>query len=101
MGHKPDGMQDVIPHLVVADGGAALDHYAKALGAEISHRLDVPGTTKIMHAGFRLGDSMVFLADANPEMGIPAPDPASAARFYVYARQRHDRGLRAAGHVLG
>lgn len=68
----PEGYHTLTPHLVVRDCAAALEFYAKALGAEELRRHAVPGG-KILHAEMRIGDSKFFLNDEFPEMGAKGP----------------------------
>lgn len=68
----PSGYHTVTPYLVVSDGNRALEYYEQAFGATGVNRMDGPGG-KIMHAEFKIGDSMVMLSD---EMG-PNKSPQS------------------------
>jgi PhnB protein len=71
----PAGHHTVTPYLTVSDGAAALDFYTRAFGARVTRRMTGPGDT-IMHAEFRVGDSLVMLSDEFP--GSPhAKSPAS------------------------
>lgn len=54
------------PHLVVKDAAAAIEFYKKAFGAVEGCRLNLPGTQTVMHAGLRIGDSLLMLG---AEMG--------------------------------
>jgi PhnB protein len=54
----------------------ALDFYKKAFGAQETVRMPGP-TGKIMHAEFRIGDSVVFLSEEAPNMGSVAPQPGT------------------------
>ena len=63
----PPGYRTVTPYLTVNDGAAALDFYARAFGARESERMPGPGG-KLMHAEFRIGDSVVMLSDEFPGM---------------------------------
>jgi PhnB protein len=68
----PDGYPRVIPYLSVDDAGAALQFYGTAFGAK--ERMRMPGPDgRIGHAEIELGDSVVMLADAFPEMGGQTP----------------------------
>ena len=67
----PPGYHTVTPYLIVKDGAAALEFYKKAFGAEEILRHDMNG--KIGHAEFKIGNSMLMLADEFPEMGATAP----------------------------
>lgn len=68
----PDGMNTVIPHLVVNDAARAIDFYKKAFGAEERGRFNTPDG-KIMHASISINGSPLFVNDAM--MG--AKDPAT------------------------
>lgn len=68
----PDGYPRVIPYLSVDGASAAIDFYAKVFGAK--ERVRMPGPEgKIGHAELEIGDSLVMLADAFPEMGGQTP----------------------------
>ncbi len=68
----PDGYPQVTPYLIVDGGEAAIRFYTKALGA--TERMRMPWTGgRIGHAELELGDSLIMLADENPEMGILGP----------------------------
>jgi len=61
----PSGYHTVTPYLTVSDGPRALDFYARAFGARETVRMPGPGG-KVMHAEFRIGDSLVMLSDEFP-----------------------------------
>jgi PhnB protein len=65
----PEGMHSVTPHLVVGNAAEAIDFYQKAFGAEEIARAPDPSGQKIWHAMLRIGNSMIFVNDAFPEMG--------------------------------
>jgi PhnB protein len=77
----PEGFHSVIPTLILKDAAKAITLYQKAFGAKEIHRMDCAESGKIMHACIQIGDSKLFLADANPEMGCGTPTVSS---FYVY-----------------
>ncbi len=58
----PDGMDRMIPHLVMSDANAAIEFYKKAFGAEEMMRMPGPGG-KIMHAQLRINGHVLMLAD--------------------------------------
>ncbi|SOE00591.1 VOC family protein [Caenispirillum bisanense] len=62
----------VTAYLTVADAAAALDWYAKVLGAEELMRMDF-GDGRIGHGEMRLGDRIVMLSGEFPEMGARSP----------------------------
>jgi PhnB protein len=65
-------MATVTSHIVVRDAGRAADWYARALGAEIGARIQVPDG-RFMQIELRFGDSQVMIADEFPEMGAVSP----------------------------
>ena len=68
----PAGYHTITPYLIVKDGAGALEYYKQAFGATGVVRMDAPDG-RIMHAEFKIGDSMVMLAE---EMG-PNRSPQS------------------------
>ncbi len=68
----PKGMHTVTPHLICAGAAEALDFYAKAFGAEELSRMPGP-EGRIMHASFRIGDSVIMLNDENRQWGALGP----------------------------
>jgi PhnB protein len=68
----PDGYPRVIPYLSVDGATAAIEFYSNVFGA--TERMRMPGPEgKIGHAELEIGDSVVMLADAFPDMGAPTP----------------------------
>jgi PhnB protein len=75
----PAGYHTVTPYLTVNDGARALDVYASAFGARVKARMSGPGG-RLMHAEFRVGDSIVMLSDEVPGMSTTrAPTSLGAA----------------------
>lgn len=64
----------LIPSLVVADAGAALDFYVKAFGAEEILRLHEPGG-RVAHAELSLFGGLVYLGSEVPAQGFVPPAP--------------------------
>lgn len=62
----------VIPNLVVRDGAAALDFYAKAFGAEEILRLHEPDG-RVAHAELSLFGGRISVASEYPSFGFLAP----------------------------
>ena len=81
----PDGFRTVTPSLVVRGAAQAIDFYKRALGAEEIMRMAGPDG-KIGHAELRIGDSIIFLTDENPEMGNKAPQTlgGTTSSLYLY-----------------
>ena len=68
----PEGYPRVTPYLIVDGAGAAIDFYSSVLGATERMRMDGPDG-KIGHAEVEIGNSVVMLADENPEMNARGP----------------------------
>src|SRR5258708_35686783 len=68
----PDGYPRVIPYLSVDGASAAIDFYRHVLGAK--ERMRMPGPDgRLGHAELEIGDSVIMLADENPEMDVRSP----------------------------
>jgi PhnB protein len=81
----PPGFHTLTPHLTVRDADKALEFYKNALGAEILHVARMPDG-KVLHAGLRIGDSMLMLNDEFPEMGGLSPHSTggSGVTIHIY-----------------
>lgn len=69
----PKGHGSVAPYVIVEGAAKAIAYYKKAFGAEEVLRLPSMDRKSIMHAEIKIGNSMVMLADACPEMGAKGP----------------------------
>jgi PhnB protein len=68
----PDEYPRVMPYLIVDGAVAAIDFYTSVFGA--TERMRMPGPNgRIGHAELQIGDSVIMLADENPEMAIHGP----------------------------
>jgi len=65
----PEGYHTITPSLVVRGAADAIEFYKKALGAEELMRMPSPDG-KISHAELKIGDSIVFVSDEFPNMGV-------------------------------
>jgi uncharacterized glyoxalase superfamily protein PhnB len=72
----PEGLHSVTPSMTIEGCAEAIEFYKKAFGAVELSRAPDPSGTKIWHAEIRIGDSVVFVNDAFPEMGS-APNATS------------------------
>jgi PhnB protein len=70
--YKPEGYHSVTPYLAIRDAKSALDFYARAFGAELVLKLDMPDG-KIAHAEIRIGDSILMMSEENPDWGNRSP----------------------------
>ena len=68
----PEGYHNVTPYLFVRGAASAIDFYKGVFGATEFVRMAGPNG-KIMHAELRIGDSIVMLADENPQTGVMSP----------------------------
>lgn len=84
----PEGYSTVTPYLIVSNGAAAIDFYKRIFGAIEIMRMPGPGG-RVGHAELRVGDSVIMLADENPQSGITAPQPGggSPVSFLIYVDQ--------------
>ena len=67
----PDGYHSIQPYLIVNNGAAALDFYAKAFGGKERFRMENDG--RIGHAEIEIGDSCVMLADEHQQIHSYCP----------------------------
>lgn len=83
----PEGFSTLTPHIVVSDAAKAIDFYKAAFGAEEVLALPGPGG-KIMHAELKIGDSMLMMCEACPEMGAKSPSEmgGSPVTLHLYVR---------------
>ena len=81
----PEGYPQVTPYLIVDGGAKAIDFYSSVLGASERMRMPAPDG-RIGHAELALGDSIIMLADENPEMDIrgPAAFGGTPVSLHVY-----------------
>jgi len=78
--NPPKGYHSVTPGLNVDGADRALEFYKQAFGAEETSRFLGPGG-KIMHSEIRIGDSVIMVNDAMPEMGA---HPTTSS-LWIYA----------------
>jgi PhnB protein len=68
----PEGYHAITPYLVVKGAARAIDFYKKVFGAREKFRMEGPGET-VAHAEIEIGDSVIMLADENPQHGALSP----------------------------
>jgi PhnB protein len=81
----------VSPYLSVDGAAAAIDFYREVLGAAERGRMAGPDG-KIGHAELQVGDSLIMLSDAFPDMGAPTPTTlgGSPVTIMVYVEDVDD-----------
>ncbi len=63
-----EGFHSITPYLIISGAAQWIDFVKQAFGAEERFRAKRPGAEDIiMHAEVKIGDSMIELADTNPE----------------------------------
>ncbi|HEV8606780.1 MAG TPA: VOC family protein [Tepidisphaeraceae bacterium] len=100
----PDGYHTVTPYLYVNNAAGALDFYKKAFSAEELMRFPGPGG-KVMHCEFRIGDSIIMMADEFPEMGVKGPQayggsPVSLGLYVTDVDARFNQAVAAGAKVV-
>ena len=75
----PDGYHSITPYLVCKGAAKAIEFYTRAFGAKEFVRMPGP-EGRIMHAEVKIGDSMLMLADENPDRGAVAPPSGTLTR---------------------
>ncbi|MBI1214832.1 MAG: VOC family protein [Alphaproteobacteria bacterium] len=78
---KSENRPQLIPTLSLKDAAKAIELYKQAFGAVEEHKLLCPETGVVAHCGLRIGDGMVFIGEARPEIGCMAVENQS---FYLY-----------------
>jgi PhnB protein len=83
----PKGYHVVTPSIVVRGATEALEFYKKAFGAKELARMPGPDG-KVLHAEFKIGDSIVMLSDEFPQMGSSSPQTVggTASSLMIYTR---------------
>ena len=97
--YLPDGYHNVTPYLFVRTAALAMDFYKKVFGA--TELLRMPGSNgKIMHAEMRIGDSVIMLADENPQNGMMSPQTVGgfSMGMHVYVEKVDDVMQKAIAH---
>lgn len=74
----PDGYYSLTPYIVIKGAAEALEYYKAVFGATEVLRMPGPGG-RIMHAEVKIGNSILMLADENPERGAFSPSTTGQA----------------------
>jgi len=95
----PDGYHTVTPYLFIRGAGSAIDFYKQVFGAKELVRMPGPGG-QVMHAELKIGDSIVMLADENPQVGALSPQTTggTSMSLHVYTENVDDVVQTAIGH---
>jgi PhnB protein len=68
----PSGYHTITPYLICRGAAKAIAFYEQAFGAKEKFRLPMPGGL-LGHAELEFGDSVIMLADENPDWGAMSP----------------------------
>ena len=79
----PEGYRTVTPYLIIRDAARAIEFYVKAFGAKEVMRMPLPDG-KLAHAEIQIGDSMIMMADENPEWGAKSPQALNGTPVGVF-----------------
>jgi len=89
----PEGQPTITPYLSVEGAAEAIAFYTQVFGAQEQSRLPGPDGARLMHAQLRIGNSLLYLSDACPEMGGPR-DPkglgGSPVSIHLYVENVDD-----------
>lgn len=89
-----EGFHSITPYLIVEGAANLVLFVEQAFGAKELFRVPRPGGSGIMHAEVRIGDSIIEVADANPQH----PPMPTAIHLYVSdADAVYQRALEAGG----
>ncbi len=79
----PEGMNMLIPHLVVKDATKAIEFYQQAFHAEVCNRMMTPDGKKIMHASLKIAGQDLFLCDEMKDNKAPGKTTPVTLHLYV------------------
>jgi uncharacterized glyoxalase superfamily protein PhnB len=69
----PPGFGTLTPHIICRGAADAIAWYKKAFGAVEVTRSAMPGSTKLIHAVVRIGNSAMMLVDEAPDWNVVSP----------------------------
>ena len=78
-----EGYSAITPSLAFQGAGSAIAWYKNVFGAEERMRMDGPDKT-IGHAELKIGDSVLFLADENPQFNNKSPKRTNGNSITLY-----------------
>ena len=99
----PTGYHTLTPYMTVRDAARAIEFYKQAFGAVERGAMKGPDG-KIMHAELIIGDSIVMLADEQPQFGALSPQSTGGAGMglHIYLEDvdsAFDRAVKAGAKV--
>ena len=99
----PEGYHTLTPYMTVRDAARAIEFYKQAFGAVERGVMKGPDG-KVMHAELVIGDSIVMLADEQPQFGALSPQSTGGAGMglHIYLQDvdsAFDRAVKAGAKV--
>lgn len=91
--NSPEGFHTITPHLILKNAKEAVDLYKQALNAEQRQLLLCPESGKVIHAELKIGDSILFISDENPQLGNVASMGQSLYMYVDDVEKAHSRAL--------
>src|SRR6478672_11576770 len=84
----PAAYRAITPSIVVRGATDAIAFYQKAFGAKLHGGVMKGPDGKVMHAEFKIGDSVVMIGDEFPQMGSKAPQTlgGSPSSLLIYTK---------------
>ena len=76
-------VHEVFVYLCVPDAAAAVEFYGRAFGCEEKFRLAEP-SGRVGHLELTLGDQVLMISEAFPELGVHPPTPGQPPPFAVH-----------------
>jgi PhnB protein len=80
----PDNYPRVTPYLYIDGAAEAIEYYGKGLGATQRGDTMKGPDGRIGHAELEIGDSLIMLADENPEMGAIGPKKIGGSPMTIH-----------------
>lgn len=83
----PEGYHSITPYLFIRGADKAIDYYKNVFGAK--ERMRMPGQKgQVMHAELEIGDSVLMLAEENPQIGANSPQTigGTPSTLHVYVQ---------------
>ncbi|HXH76173.1 MAG TPA: VOC family protein [Bacteriovoracaceae bacterium] len=81
--YVPSQYKTVNIMLTVRDADKALEFYNRAFGAEVVMCLRDPNTNTIVHAEFKIADTIIMMAEENPEYNS-SPDTLGGSPVVIH-----------------
>lgn len=81
--YVPQGYNAITPGLAFQSTAAAIEWYKNVFGAKEKSRMENPDKT-LAHAELQVGDSLLFLADENPQFNNKSPKKTNGNSINLY-----------------